>query len=160
VDGNTKNVTYSTSGSFEVNDSGCTLSNSGKTITCNNGVANSFTVTYVPQASTTVTAYPAVASNFGSFSISKTLTGATIPADKPITFRLAVTQTAPWASRDTFIASLSGDVGLAVSTLEMDFKGTTIKASGTQYTICGACDPLAIRHPLTRLWSERRSEKN
>jgi hypothetical protein len=144
VDGDTKVVTYSTSGVFEVNDSGCTLVGGGSGIKCETG-ANSFTITYVPQASTSVTAYPAASSGMGSFSVSKVLTGSSIPADKPITFRLTVNQTGPWTSRDTFIASVSGDIGLLASNLQFDFKGKTVKASGTNYTLC--CDPLSIQHP-------------
>ena len=147
VDGNTKVVTYSTSGVFEVGTSTCTVQNNGSTLSCASG-ANTITITYVPQPATTITAYPAVTSNMGSFVLQKTGNSATIPIGGTATFRMTVNQTGPWASRDAFSADLTGDIGSLASTLSLNFKGATVKVAGAQYSLCGLCDPLRLLHPL------------
>lgn len=141
-----KVVTYSTSGQFEAGGSGCTVQNGGRTLFCQNGV-NSFTLTYVPQASTTITAYPATTSGMGSFTMSMSGNGANIPQDNAAIFRLTVNQTAPWSSHDTYIGRVWGNLTAGNTTQRVDFQGSMVKVSGTQFALCGGCDPLQLNHP-------------
>lgn len=149
IDPDSKIVTYSTSGQFEVGDSACTVEDGGLSLKCANGV-NSIKITYVPQPSTTVTAYPATVSNMGSFTVSMTGVGYDIDKDDAAVFRLIINQTGPWASRDTFIATVWGEIKDTASSARIDFIGSTVKASGTQYALCGGCDPLHLNHPTKK----------
>jgi len=49
-----KDVRYTTTGAFDVGNSGCTVS--GMSLTCNGPGVNSFVLTYVPQSATTLLA--------------------------------------------------------------------------------------------------------
>jgi hypothetical protein len=141
---NSKVVQYTTSATFEAGSSGCTVS--GSSFTCGNG-ANTFTLTYVPQSATSITAYPAVTSGLGSFQLTKATNGLIeIEADKPVTLRLKINQTLPWAGYDTVIASISGIVSAAASTLKVTFSGSKAKVEGTSYALCGTCNPLTISY--------------
>jgi hypothetical protein len=142
-----KNVRYSTSATIAAEDSGCTVA--GTAITCANGSGNSFTLTYTAQAATTLNAYPSAASALGSFRLTVTGNGATIPAGKFAWFKLKVNQTLPWAAYDTVNAKIAGNVTGAASNLTIDFLGKTAKVDGTSYALCGTCDPLSINHPTT-----------
>ncbi|MDT5063024.1 MAG: hypothetical protein QOH63_3483 [Acidobacteriota bacterium] len=141
-----KNVRFSTSGAFDVNDSGCTVS--GSTLTCVNGV-NSFALTYTPQAAATLLAYPTAASSgLGSFKLVVVGNGANIPAGKSARFFLTINQTLPWAAKDTLIGTVSGDVNAASSNLKVTFSGSTVKTDGTKFDLCAACNPLSLNHSL------------
>ncbi|MDT4967862.1 MAG: hypothetical protein QOJ64_2599 [Acidobacteriota bacterium] len=143
---NSKVVRYTTSGKFDVGSSGCTVS--GASLTCTGPGVNAFTLTYVPQSTTTLTAYPAASSGLGSFVLTKVASGASIPSGSPVRFQLTFNQTLPWAAKDTISASISGDVTAVASTLQIAFSGTTVKADGTTFDLCGACNPLVFNHPL------------
>jgi hypothetical protein len=139
---NSKVVQYTTSATFEAGSSGCTVS--GASFTCGSG-ANTFTLTYVPQSATTITAYPAVTSGLGSFQLTKATNGLIeIEADKPVILRLKLSQTLPWAGYDTINASISGIVSAAASTLKVTFSGSTAKVEDATYALCGTCTPLNI----------------
>jgi hypothetical protein len=144
---NSKVVRYSTAGTMEAaGGSGCVVA--ATTIVCTNGL-NSFTLTYSPQPATTLTAYPAVASNLGSFRLTVIGSGATIPAGQSATFRLRINQTLPWDAYDTVLATISGNVTAAASNLKVTFAGSTAKVEGTSFALCAACNPLALNHPNT-----------
>ncbi|HUQ34328.1 MAG TPA: hypothetical protein VM095_19560 [Pyrinomonadaceae bacterium] len=139
---NSKVVNYTTSATFEAGSSGCTVS--GSSFTCGSG-ANTFTLTYVPQSATTITAYPAVTSGLGSFQLTKATSGLIqIDADKPVMLRLRINQTLPWAGYDTINASISGILSAAASTLKVTFSGSTAKVEDASYALCGTCNPLNI----------------
>lgn len=139
-----KTVQYSTTGTFDAGTSGCTVA--GLALTCGNG-ANTFTLTYIPQAATTLTAYPSVNSGLGSFQLTKVTNGdVTIAAATPVTFRLRINQTLPWAGYDTVDARISGEVKAASSTLTVTFAGSTSKIDGTGYVLCAGCNPLTINY--------------
>lgn len=141
---NSKVVSYSTLGTFEAGTSGCTVA--GASFTCGNG-ANTFTLTYVPQASTTVTAYPSTSSGLGSFQLTKVTSGdVLIEATKPVIFRLRISQILPWTAYDTITAKISGEVKAASSTLTVSFTGPTAKVGGTSYALCATCKPLTITY--------------
>jgi hypothetical protein len=142
----TKNVTFSTSAVFDAHDSGCTVS--GLTLTCVNGV-NSFALTYTPQAAATHLAYPDAASTgLGSFRLVVVGIGASIPSGNSARFFLTINQTLPWAAKDTIIGTVSGDVNAASSNLKITFSGSTVKADGTKFDLCAACNPLSLNHQL------------
>jgi hypothetical protein len=141
-----KNVRFSTSAVFDANDSGCTVS--GSTLTCTNGV-NSFALTYTPQSAATLLAYPtAAATGLGSFRLTVVGNGANIPAGKSARFFLTFNQTLPWAAKDTLIGAVSGDVNALNSSLKITFSGSTVKADGTKFDLCSACNPLTLNHQL------------
>jgi len=142
-----KNVRFSTSAVFEANDSGCTVSSSGLTITCTNG-ANSFALTYSPKSAATILAYPATTSSLGSFSLVVVGNGANIPAGKSARFLLTFNQTLPWTAKDTIIGAVSGNVNAANSNLKITFSGSTVKADGTNFDLCSTCNPLNLNHQL------------
>jgi hypothetical protein len=139
---NSKVVRYSTSATFEAGSSGCTVS--GSSFTCGTG-ANTFTLTYIPQSATTITAYPAVTSGLGSFQLTKATAGLiAIDPDTPVTLRLKISQTLPWAGYDTINASISGIVSAFASTLKVTSAGSTAKIEDASYVLCGTCNPLTI----------------
>ncbi|MDT4896380.1 MAG: hypothetical protein QOH25_1457 [Acidobacteriota bacterium] len=141
---NSKIVKYSTTATFEAGASGCIVA--GMSLTCGSG-ANTFTLTYIPQAATTLTAYPAVAAGLGSFQLTKITNGnVKIEADKPVTFRLRINQTLPWAGYDILNATISGEVKAATSDLKISFTGTTAKVDGTSFALCATCHPLTINY--------------
>jgi hypothetical protein len=143
-----KVVSYSTSGSFDADSSGCVVVG-GTTLTCTNGV-NSFTLVYAAQPATTFTAYPAVAgAGLGSFRLLVVGNGANIAPGNPARFRLRINQTLPWSAFDTIIATVSGNVNALDSDLRISFSGSTAKVDGTSFALCGACNPLDLNHPLT-----------
>lgn len=145
-----KDVKYTTSGSFDVGNSGCTAS--GMSLTCNGPGANAFVLTYVPQSSTTLLAYPSATSGLGSFLLVVTGNGASIPAFDSsgnavsVRFFLTFKQTLPWAAKDTFIAKITGGATAISSSLSISFSGSTVKADGTLVTLCAACNPLSINN--------------
>ena len=142
----TKTVSYSTSAAYDVGTSGCTAA--GLALTCTDSGVNAFTLTYTPQPATTLSAYPAVAAQgLGSFTLTRVASGASIPADKPVILRLAVTQTLPWPKRATFIAKITGDVAANTATLTLNFSGKVVKADGTQYELEQA-NPVGVNHPV------------
>jgi hypothetical protein len=143
---NSKVVRYSTSATMEADlaTTGCIVV--GTTVTCTNGL-NSFTLTYSAQAATTLTAYPAVNNNLGSFRLTLVGSGATIPAGKSVTFRLRISQSLPWTAYATVLATISGNVNAAVSNLKVTFSGSTANVDGTSFALCGTCNPLALNHP-------------
>src|SRR5438128_4536262 len=140
-----KNVSYSTSGAFDALSSGCTAS--GATLTCGSG-PSTITLTYTPQSAATVLAYPATTSGLGSFSLTHTGSGASIASGSPARFRLTFNQTLPWAAKETITADVSGTVVGANSTLTVSFHGSTLKASGTQFDLCAACNPLSLNYSV------------
>jgi hypothetical protein len=141
---NSKVVKYTTSATFEAGSSGCTVS--GLSFTCGTGT-NTFTLTYVPQTATTLTAYPAVTSGLGSFQLTKATSGLVeIETSKPVILRLKISQTLPWAGYATVNASISGIVSAAASTLKVTFSGSTAKVEDTSYALCGTCTPLLITY--------------
>jgi hypothetical protein len=142
---NSKVVSYSTSAAMDANDSGCVAV--GTTIVCTGGLLSAFTLTYTPQAATTLTAYPAAASNLGSFRLTVVGNGANIPAGNSATFRLRINQTLPWAAYDTVLATISGNVTAANSNLRVTFSGSTAKVDGTSYVLDATNNPLDIKHP-------------
>lgn len=143
---NSKVVRYSTTATMEADAvaTGCVVA--GTTIVCTNGL-NSFTLTYSPQAATTLTAYPAVANNLGSFRLTVVGSGATIPAGQSATFRLRINQSLPWTAYSTVLATISGNVNAAASNLKVTFAGSTANVDGTSFALCAACNPLNLNHP-------------
>lgn len=146
---NSKVVSYSTSATFDADSSGCVAV--GTTLTCTNGLLNSFILTYTPQPATAITAYPAVASGMGSFQLVVIGNGANIAAGNPAKLRLRINQTLPWVAYDTIIATISGNVNAANSTLRVAFSGSTVKVDGTSYALCAACNPLTLSAGATAL---------
>jgi hypothetical protein len=138
-----KVVSYSTSGAFVVAGTPDCVA-AGNALTCGTG-ANIYTLTYVPQPATTITAYPAVTSGLGSFRLTK-LTSGVVTIATPVTFRLRIAQTLPWTGYDTINATISGEVRAASSTLMVTFLGSKAKVDGTSFALCTACSPLTINY--------------
>ncbi|HEX8847390.1 MAG TPA: hypothetical protein VF791_22290 [Pyrinomonadaceae bacterium] len=141
-----KTVRYATAGSFDPGTSGCTAS--GSTLTCNGSGVNQFVLRYVPQPATALLAYPAISSPLGSFVLTKTASGASIPAGTVVRFRLTIDQTLPWAARDSFMATVSGEVTAVSSDLKISFSGPSVKVGGTSFALCAGCNPLSINSQL------------
>lgn len=125
---NSTQVTYSTTGVFD---------NGTATKTFNGGVGNSATITYVPQPTTTVSAYPNVAGLLGSFQTTANNLGAIIPAGT--TFTLTINQTSPWTATTIINCTLSSTLPLtaATSTVDVDLKAVSYDNQGTLYTFTG-----------------------
>lgn len=142
-----KTVQYATTATFDAGESDCTVSGGGLTVTCGAG-ANTFTLTYTPQASTTLMAYPAVAAGLGSFQLTRATNGANeIEEDKPVILRLRINQNLPWAAYDTITATVSGEVKNTGTTLNISFAGASAIVEGTDFALCAACKPLTLTHP-------------
>ncbi len=124
---NTTRVTFSTTGVFD---------NGTATKTFNGAGANTATITYIPQPTTTVTAYPNVASLLGSFRTFAN-NSASIPAGT--TFTLTINQTAPWEATYVINCTMSSTSNLtsASSTVAVDLKAVTYDNKGTLYTFTG-----------------------
>jgi hypothetical protein len=115
------------------------VSQNGQSITFNNvlgpGVGTG-TITYVPYTDPTAyNSYPAKASNLGSFNISSTGIGASIPPG--VTFELNVNQKAPWLGGGSLDARLSGLVNPVslLNTLQVGFPKDTLRVDGTTIKI-------------------------
>ncbi len=141
-----KTVSYSTAAALDAGSSGCTVA--GSAVTCGAAGVNAFTLTYTPQAASTLTAYPAVTGRgLGSFTLTRVGNGAVIANDKPVTLRLTITQTLPWTARGTFFVKITGTVTAAASTLKLTFSGKVAKADGTQYEL-EQVSPINVNHPV------------
>ena len=139
---NSKGVSYSTVGSFNEGPPSITF-----------GTApNTATITYTPQTSVSVTAYPAIANQpLGTFTVTVPAgsSGATVPAGTK--FRLTVNQTLPWVGNSSFYGTVSGSVTTASSNVSISFgsSGNKISVEGTVYNICATCNPLSLAAPGT-----------
>jgi len=129
-------VTFSTSGDFKT----C---NPKETVTVTNGVVgcgsvsggNKVGITYIPQAETTLTAYPSVASLLGSFQVQVSGGGSGMPA-AGIPFTLTINQTAPWAATLEISCTLKGDtLNNGTSTVDVDFGSLVYDNQGTVLTL-------------------------
>jgi hypothetical protein len=130
---NSKSVTYTMTGSFNGGGTSRTVASSG---------IGSSTLTYVPPATSTVTAYPAVTNQaLGSFTMTVPLTGSVKFDDR---FTLTVTQTYPWYSRISFYGTVTGTVTAASSTVKIDFGNPTVDTDGVSYTLNSS--PLTLNY--------------
>jgi hypothetical protein len=133
---NSTSVGFTTTGLFKSAGPAATVSANGQSITFNNvlgaGVGTA-TITYVPRTVATATnSYPATNTTLGSFNISSTGLGATIPPG--VTFQLNVNQNAPWqATSAPFIATLSGLINPVslLNTLQVGFQKDSLRVDGT-----------------------------
>jgi hypothetical protein len=138
---NSKGVTYSTVGSFNEGPPSITF-----------GIApNVATITFTPQTSTSVMAYPAISAQpFGTFTVTVPVgsSGATVPAGTK--FRLTVNQTLPWTGNSAFYATVSGSVTSSSSNVTITFGGgNKITVEGAGYEVCATCNPLSLAAPGT-----------
>ena len=138
---NSKGVTYSSVGSFNEAAPSITFGTAPHTAT----------ITYTPQPSTSLTAYPAVSNQpLGTFIVTVPAgsAGATVPNGTK--FRLTVNQTLPWVGNSSFYASVSGSVTAAASNVTINFgTGNKIGVDGTIYEACATCNPLSLAAPGT-----------
>ncbi|HEY0098554.1 MAG TPA: hypothetical protein VGB76_06335, partial [Pyrinomonadaceae bacterium] len=132
-------VAYTTTGLFKAGGPGVVISGNGRSITFNNilgPAVGTGTVTYVPRTDQTAfDSYPAIASNLGSFNISSTGIGASIPPG--VTFELFVNQKAPWQGSASLNANLSGLVNpvAVLNSLQVGFPKDTLLVDGTTIKI-------------------------
>ncbi|HKR58918.1 MAG TPA: hypothetical protein VJS64_04235 [Pyrinomonadaceae bacterium] len=118
---NSSVVTFSTSGGF---------TNHGMTASHQWGSGNPrATVTYQPQASTSIT--NSGNSTLGTFIISDVL-GSTTLTNEP--FKLTITQTAPWPATFTINCTISGTITSSSSLLAITFPTVSNNLSGPVYT--------------------------
>lgn len=125
---NSSSVTFSTSGVFPGSPGG---NKDYLTINANGG--NKATVTYIPQASTTLTAYPSVASLLGSFQTSVDGGGAIFPVGT--TFTLTINQTKPWTATYVINCTLSGTLNNGLSTVDVVFPALGYDVSNSFYVL-------------------------
>jgi hypothetical protein len=132
-------VSHTTTGLFKSDTAAATVSGNGQSVTINNllgPLVGTATITYVPRTdNTAVPSYPATASTLGSFNITSTGIGATIPPG--ITFRLNVNQSAPWQAGSSLNATLGGMVNpvALLNTLQVGFQKDTLRLDGTTIRI-------------------------
>lgn len=131
---NSTSVGFTTTGLFKTNPGAGTVSANGQAVTFNNilgaGVGTA-TITYVPRTVAAANSYPASNTTLGSFNISSTGIGATIPPG--VTFRLNVNQNAPWQGSAPLTATLSGLVNpvAILNTLQVGFQKDSLRVDGT-----------------------------
>lgn len=136
---NSTSVGFTTSGLFKSPPGAAVVSGNGQSITFNNALGagvGTATITYVPRTTAAAAnSYPSTNTNLGSFNISSTGIGATIPPG--ITFRLNVNQTAPWEASAPFTATLSGLVNPVslLNTLQVGFQKDSLRVDGTTIRI-------------------------
>lgn len=132
-------VGYTTTGLFKAAGPGVIVSGNGQSITFNNVLGPAVgtgTITYVPRTDQTAyDSYPAIAGNLGSFNISSTGVGASIPPG--VRFELNVSQQAPWQGGGSLSATLSGLVNpvAVLNTLQVGFPKDTLLVDGTTIKI-------------------------
>jgi hypothetical protein len=132
-------VGFTTTGLFKSAGPGATVSANGQSVTFNNVLGpavGTATIAYVPRNnSTAILSYPSSASDLGSFNISSTGIGATIPPG--VTFRLNVNQNAPWQASAPLNATLSGLINpvAILNTLQVGFQKDTLRVDGTTIRI-------------------------
>lgn len=146
-------VDFTTEGVFDCRGvSNCTVSANKRTITFTTPVLGlgSLSITYLPRAAASFTAWPAnTAQTFGKFTVSTTGVSVSIPSlgtTKP-TFTLRVTQTKPWSGTTQFVATVESTSVPAVSVSTLDFTYKSATAEETRYQLCNSCDPLEILKP-------------
>lgn len=137
---NSTSVGFTTTGIFKTGGGpGATVSANGQSITFNNilgAAVGTATIAYVPRASSAaVNSYPSTATNLGSFNISTTGIGATIPPG--VTFQLNINQNAPWQASVPVTAALSGLINpiALLNSLQVGFQKDTLSVDGTTIKI-------------------------
>jgi hypothetical protein len=146
---NTQTITYTTTGAFS--NGSCSGGVCEVTITHPTVPGNKITVSYTPQASTTVTATAPVSGGVGQFSVSRTGAGAvTIPAN--VQFQLVIDQTKPWPARLVVGGTLSGSIGnvsggTSTSNLRLTFSNISAIVGGTKFAF--AANPLQLNNAGT-----------
>jgi hypothetical protein len=129
---NSQNVVFWTIG--KMNGSTAPLNKAGT------NPGDSVTITFNPQGSTSLTAYPAINSSLGGFNVRYTGLGALIPATP---FQLSIYQAAPFAGQFTINGQIQGLVSPVASTLVVTLNTVTAVVQGTQYTVTGS-NPLVL----------------
>jgi hypothetical protein len=145
---NSNQITFSTTGTFPTSicsdQKSIQFTNLGVLSACSNG-GNKASVTYTPQPTTTVNAYPSIASLLGSFTTDAKGSGAIIPAGTA--FTLTINQTAPWTATIIINCTVSSTTAVTStsSTVDVDFQATTYDNQGTFYTF--GANPLRLNAP-------------
>ncbi|HJR09688.1 MAG TPA: hypothetical protein VJ842_20680 [Pyrinomonadaceae bacterium] len=134
---NSTTVNYTTTGLFK-SAPGPIVSGDGLSVTFRTldpilgTVLGTATITYVPRTvAAPLNSYPPAASDLGSFRVTSTGIGATIPPG--VTLRLNVNQTAPWQGSAPLNATLGGLVNpvTGASTLQVGFQRDSLRVDGT-----------------------------
>ncbi|HEY0080385.1 MAG TPA: pilus assembly PilX N-terminal domain-containing protein [Pyrinomonadaceae bacterium] len=151
---NSASITYSTTGLFTYTGTGSAVVSNTSTSTSvtfpTATASNRITITYSNRPSTTITAYPTVNGNLGSFTITKVGTGL-VNVPSGINFRLRVSQTVPQSGYVDYFATMP-DTGLitsAASTAELIFKYESGTISETRYllTLAALTKSLTLVYP-------------
>ncbi|HEX8096909.1 MAG TPA: hypothetical protein VF507_02680 [Pyrinomonadaceae bacterium] len=119
----TQTITYSTSAVFTGGSSSYTFGSAGTT----------GTITYTPQPVTTVSASSPIAADLGSFTMSKTGSGATIPKNSQINLRIDVY--APWRGTIVMGGTVSGSVDNGGTNVKITFSSNSARVVGTLFTL-------------------------
>jgi len=101
-----------------------------------NTVIGTATVTYVPRTAPAPTSsYPSLTTTLGSFNVTSTGIGASIPPG--VRFQLSINQTAPWEASGSLNASLQGNIdpSLGATFLRVNFLKDAIRLDGTLFTL-------------------------
>lgn len=125
---NSSSVTFSTSGVFPASPGG-----NKDFLTINASGGSKATITYMAQPSTTLTAYPSVATLLGSFQTSVDGGGATFPVGT--TFTLTINQTKPWVATYIINCTLSGTVNNGTSTVDVVFPSLGYDVSNSVFML-------------------------
>jgi hypothetical protein len=148
---NSSQITFSTTGIFPTStcsdQKSIQFTNLGVLSSCTNG-GSKVKITYNAQASTTVSAYPSIASLLGSFTTDTNGGGAAVPANTP--FTLTINQTAPWTATIIINCTVTSN-GITTtgttSAIDVDFQAVTYDNQGTLYTF--GANPLRLNAPTT-----------
>ena len=143
-------VTYSTSGSFSVNNGGGTFSGTmdgnGSSITFFGSPGSMLTISFqgiTPPS--TVEATPFTFASLGTFQTSVTGNGATIAPGT--TFTLNITQTDPGSGSGSLVSTLTGTISQNQSTGQVTFTVAAVTINGVEYRIRE--NPLTLVPPAT-----------
>ena len=132
---NSQVITYSTAGSFS--NGSCSGGVCSVTIMSPTVPGDRVTVSYTPQASTTVNATAPVSGGVGRFSVSRTGAGkVVIPAN--VQFQLVLDLAKPWPTRLIVSATLSGEIDGTTSSLMLTFSNDSAVVGGTNFTFASS----------------------
>jgi hypothetical protein len=101
---------------------------------------NSATITYIPQATTPVSAAAGVSSGLGVFRITRTGTGALFPAGSQVSIRIAVS--APFSGYVILNGTITGRVTQTSSTVKIIFSNISARVNGTVFRL--SANPLLL----------------
>lgn len=131
---NSSVVSFTTTGTFDSTGTSSYVAGQGN---------NKVTIAY-SSIGATLSAYPAIATNLGTFNISTNGTGAAIPPGG-IGFTLTINMTAPWQGTMDLKCTLTGTASNSSSTIGVAFPNQAASVEGATFTLVS--NPLQLAAP-------------